>query len=165
MLGNRASPEARSHLCLCWASFLMTFATGEFLILAPGTTGHSKHPLPTKQEKTLESPLDCKEIQPVQPKGDQSWIFIGRTDFEAETPILWPADVKSWLIWKDPDAGKDWRLEEKGMTAGGQREELRPWQRSWGRRLGIRKGVIKPQEIPCSRASTPKPESVLCSPP
>ena len=107
-------------------------------------------------EKTLESPLDCKEIQPVQPKGDQSWIFIGRTDFEAETPILWPADVKSWLIWKDPDAGKDWRLEEKGMTAGGQREELRPWQRSWGRRLGIRKGVIKPQETPCSWASTPK---------
>ena len=58
--------------------------------------------------KTLESPLDCKEIQPVHPKGDQSWVSIGRTDFEAETPILWPPDVKSWLIWKDPDAGKDW---------------------------------------------------------
>ena len=57
-------------------------------------------------EKTLESPLDCKEIQPVHPKGDQSWVFIGRTDVEAETPILWPPDVKSWLIWKDPDAGK-----------------------------------------------------------
>ena len=67
-------------------------------------------------EKTLESPLDCKEIQPVHPKGDQSWVFIGRTDFEAETPILWPPDVKSWLIWKDPDAGKDWGQEEKGMT-------------------------------------------------
>ena len=60
-------------------------------------------------EKTLESPLDCKEIQPVHPKGDQSWVFIGRTDVEAETPILWPPDDKSWLIWKNPDAGKDWR--------------------------------------------------------
>ena len=59
-------------------------------------------------EKTLESPLDCKEIQPVHPKGDQSWVFIGRTDVEAETPILWLPDAKSWLIWKDPDAGKDW---------------------------------------------------------
>ena len=67
-------------------------------------------------EKTLESPLDCKEIQPVHPKGDQSWVFIGRTDAEAETPILWPPDVESWLIWKDPDAGKDWGRKEKGMT-------------------------------------------------
>ena len=67
-------------------------------------------------EKTLESPLDCKEIQPVHPKGDQSWVFIGGTDVEAETPILWPPDVKSWLIWKDPDAGKDWGQEEKGTT-------------------------------------------------
>ena len=67
-------------------------------------------------EKTLESPLDCKEIQPVHPKGNQSWIFIGRADAEAETSILWPSDVKSWLIWKDPDGGKDWRHEEKGMT-------------------------------------------------
>ena len=65
--------------------------------------------------KTLESPLDCKEIQPVHPKRNQSWIFIGKTDTEAETPILWPPDVKNWLIWKDPDAGKDWRWEEKGM--------------------------------------------------
>ena len=65
-------------------------------------------------EKTLESPLDCKEIQPVHPKGNQSWIFIGRADVEAETPILWPPDAKSWLIWKDPDAGKDWGQEEKG---------------------------------------------------
>ena len=63
-------------------------------------------------EKTLESPLDCKEIQPVHPKGDQSWVFIGRTDFEAETPLLWPPDAKNWLIGKDPDAGKDWRWEE-----------------------------------------------------
>ena len=67
-------------------------------------------------EKTLESPLDSKEIQPVSPKGDQSWIFTGGTDAEAETPILWPPDVKNWLIRKDPDAGKDWRWEEKGMT-------------------------------------------------
>ena len=67
-------------------------------------------------EKTLESPLGCKEIQPVHPKGNQSWIFIGRTDAEAATPILWPPDVKSWLIWKAPDAGKDWRQEEKGKT-------------------------------------------------
>ena len=67
-------------------------------------------------EKTLESPLDCKEIQPVHPKGDQSWVFIGRTDVEAETPILWPPDAKSWLIWKDHDAGKDWWQEEKGTT-------------------------------------------------
>ena len=66
-------------------------------------------------EKTLESPLDCKEIQPVHPKGNQSWVFIGRTDAEAETPILWPPDAKSWLIWKDPDAGKDWG-QEKGTT-------------------------------------------------
>ena len=61
-------------------------------------------------------PLDCKEIHLVHPKGDQSWVFIGRTDVEAEAPILWPPDVKSWLIWKDPDAGKDWGQEEKGMT-------------------------------------------------
>ena len=67
-------------------------------------------------EKTLESPLDCKEIQPLHPKGDQSWIFIGRTNDESETPVLWPPDKKNWLIGKDPDAGKDWRQEEKGMT-------------------------------------------------
>ena len=67
-------------------------------------------------EKTLETPLDCKEIQPVHPKGDQSWVFIGRTDVEAETPIFWPPDAKSWLIWKDRDAGKDWGQEEKGTT-------------------------------------------------
>ena len=66
--------------------------------------------------KTLKSPLDCKEIQPVHPKGDQSWIFIGRTDAEAETPILWLPDAKNWLIWKDTDAGKDWRREEKRLT-------------------------------------------------
>ena len=67
-------------------------------------------------EKTLESPLDCKEIQPVHPKGDQSWVFIGKTDAEAETPILWPPHVKSWLTRKDSDAGRDWGQEEKGTS-------------------------------------------------
>ena len=66
-------------------------------------------------QKTFEHPLDCKEIQPVNPKGNQSWIFVGRTDAEAENAILWPPAVKNWLFWKDPDAGKDWR-QEKGMT-------------------------------------------------
>ena len=74
-------------------------------------------------DKTLESPLDCKEIQPVYPKGDQSWVFIGRTDVEAEAPILWPPDAKSWLIGKDPDAGKDWEQEEEGATE----EEMVGW--------------------------------------
>ena len=74
-------------------------------------------------EKTLESPLDCKEIQPVHPKGDQSWMFIGRTDAEAETPIHWPPDVKSWLVWKDPDAGRDWGQEGKGTTE----DEMAGW--------------------------------------
>ena len=77
-------------------------------------------------EKTLESPLDCKEIQPVHPKGNQSWMFIERTDVEAETPVLWPPDVKSWLIWKDPDAGKDRRWEEKGPT-----EDETQWTWVW----------------------------------
>ena len=66
--------------------------------------------------RRLESPLDCKEMEPVNPKGNQSWVFIGRTDAETEAPIFWPSDVNSWLIWKDPDAGKDWRQEEKGTT-------------------------------------------------
>ena len=66
-------------------------------------------------EKILKSPLDCKKIQPVHPKGNQSWIFIGRADAEAETPILWTPDAKNWLTEKDPDAGEDWRQEEKGM--------------------------------------------------
>ena len=74
-------------------------------------------------EKTLESSLDCKEIQPVHPKGDQSCVFIGRTDAKAETPILWPLHVKNWLIWKDPDAGRDWGQEEKGTTE----DEMAGW--------------------------------------
>ena len=72
---------------------------------------------------TLESPMDCKKIQTVHSKGDQSWVFTGRTGVEAETPVLWPPDVKSWLIWKDPDAGKDWGQEEKGMTE----DEMAGW--------------------------------------
>ena len=74
-------------------------------------------------EKTLESPLDCKEIQPVHPEGDQSWVFIGKTDAEAETPVLWPPHVKSWLIRRDPDAGRDWVQEEKGTTE----DEMAGW--------------------------------------
>ena len=74
-------------------------------------------------EKTLESPLDCKEIQPVHPKGDKSWVSIGRTDAEAETLVLWLLHAKSWLIGKDPDAGKDWEQEEKGTT----KDEMAGW--------------------------------------
>ena len=74
-------------------------------------------------EKTLESPLDCKEIQPINPKGNQPWIVIGRTDAKAETPILWPSDVKNWLTGKDPDSGEDWRQEKKGTT----KDEMVGW--------------------------------------
>ena len=92
-------------------------------------------------EKILESPLVSKEIQPVHPKGDQSWVFIGRTDAEAETPILWPPDAKNWLIWKDPDAGKDWRQEEKGMTedemVGWHHLSILKWGWWWTGRPGM----------------------------
>ena len=89
-------------------------------------------------EKTLESPLDCKKIQTIHPKGDQSWVFIGRTDAEAETPILWPPDVKNWLIWKDPGAGKDWRQEEKGTAE----DEIFGWHhRLNGHEFGRTPGV------------------------
>ena len=89
-------------------------------------------------EKTLESPLDCKEIQPVHPKGDQSWVFFVRTDAEAETPVLWPPDAKSWLIGKDSDAGRDWGQEEKGMTEN----EMAWWRhRLDGREFGLTPGV------------------------
>ena len=74
-------------------------------------------------EKTLESPLDCKEIQPVHPKGDQSWVFFGRNDAEAETPVVWPPHAKSWLMGKDSDAGRDWGQEEKGTTE----DEMAGW--------------------------------------
>ena len=76
-------------------------------------------------EKTLKSLLDCKEIKPVYPKGNQPWIFIGRTDAKAETPILWPPDVKNWLIWKDPDTGKDWWQEERGLQEEKGRQKMR----------------------------------------
>ena len=82
-------------------------------------------------EKTLESPLDCKEIQPVHPKGDKSWVFIGRTDAEAETLVLWPTHAKSWLIGKDPDAGKDWGQEEKGVTERWDGWMASPAQWTW----------------------------------
>ena len=88
-------------------------------------------------EKTLESPLDFKEIQPVLPKGDQSWVFIRRTDGEAETPILWLPDVKSWLIWKDFDSGKDWRREEKETTE----DEMVGWHHWLGHEFGSTLGV------------------------
>ena len=94
-------------------------------------------------ETTLERPLDYKEIQPVYPKGDQSWVFIGRTDVEAEIPILWPPNVKSWLIWKDPDARKDWRQEEKGMTE----DEMVGWHhRLNGHELGKLQELVLDRE-------------------
>ena len=83
-------------------------------------------------EETVESPLDFKEIQPVHPKGDQSWVFIGRNDAKAETPIFWPPDVKNWLIWKHPNAGNDWRQEEKGMTE----DEMAGWHH-WHMDMGL----------------------------
>ena len=88
--------------------------------------------------KTLESPLNCKGIQPVHPKGNQSWVFIGRTDIEDEAPILWPPDAKSWLIWKDPNAGRDWGQEEKGTTE----DEMAGWHH-WvnGHEFGWTPGV------------------------
>ena len=89
-------------------------------------------------ESTFESPLDCKEIQPVHPKGNQSWVFIGRTD--AEAPILWPPNEKNWVTGKDPDAGKDWRWEEKGTTE----DEMVGWHHSLG---GLDVSLNKPQEI------------------
>ena len=97
-------------------------------------------------EKTLESSLDFKEIQPVHLKGNQSWIFIGRTDVEAETPIHWPPDAKSGLIWKDPDAGKDWRWEEKGMTDDemvGWHHRLNGYEFEWALGVGDGQGGLE----------------------
>ena len=87
-------------------------------------------------EKTLESPLDCKEIQSVHPKGDQSWVFIRRTDIEAEIPILWPPDSKSWLIGKDPNTGRDWGQEEKGTTE----DEMAGWHHQLDVRVWVNSG-------------------------
>ena len=99
-------------------------------------------------EKTLESPLDCKEIQPVHPKGNQSWVFIGKTDVEAETPGFWLPDMKSWLIWKDPDVGKDWRQEEKGMTE----DEMVRWHHQLnGHEFGCKLwGLVMDREAWCA---------------
>ena len=89
-------------------------------------------------ENTLESPLDCKDIKPVNPNGNRFWIFIGRTDVETETPIVWPPDAKSWVIWKGPDAGKDWGQEEKGTT----QDEMVGWHHQLdGRGFGWISGV------------------------
>ena len=98
-------------------------------------------------EKTLESPLDCKEIQPVHPKGNQPWVFIGRTDAEAETPILWPPDEKSQLIGKDPDVGEDWRQEEKGATE----DEMGGWYH-WlnGHEFEKLREMVKDEETWCA---------------
>ena len=96
-------------------------------------------------EKILESPLDCKEIQQVHPKGDQSWVFIGRTDVEAETPILWPPHAKSWLIGKDSDAGRDWGQEEKGMTEDemvGWHHQLKGHEFEWTLGVGDGQGGL-----------------------
>ena len=104
----------------------------------------------TVLQNTLESPLDCKEVQPVHPKGNQSWLFIGRIDVEAEAPILWPHDLKNWLIGKDPDAGKDWRQEEKGTTE----DEMVGWHhRLDGREFEQAPGVGDGQEsLACCRS-------------
>ena len=93
-------------------------------------------------EKTLESPLDCKEIQPVHPKGGQSWVFFGRPDAKAETPVLWPPHAKSWLIGKDPDAGRDWGQEEKGTTEAGWHHWLDGHEFEWTLGVGDRQGGL-----------------------
>ena len=96
-------------------------------------------------EKTPETSLDSKEIKPVSLKGDQSWIFIGRTDVEAETPIVWPPDAKNWLVWKDPDAGKDWRWEEKGITEDkmvGWHHQLNGYEFEYTPRVGDGQGGL-----------------------
>ena len=96
-------------------------------------------------EKTLESPLDCKEIKPVNLKGNQSWIFIGRPDAEAEAPIVWPPDAKNWLTRKDPNAGKDWRREEKGMKKGkiaGWHHQLNDHEFVWTPEVGVGQGGL-----------------------
>ena len=108
-------------------------------------------------EKTLESPLDCKEIQPIHPKGDQSCMFIGRTDVEAETPKLWPPDVKKWLIWKDPDAGKDWEQEEK-RTVRDQTTVSRTWVMFTRKRQDMRSSCLANHVTP----ATPVTETKNC---
>ena len=112
-------------------------------------------------EKSFESPFDCKEIQPIHPKGNQPWIFIGRTNAEAETPILWPPDVKNCLIGNDPDAGKDWSQEEKGMT----KDEMIGWHhRLSGHELEQALGVGDGQwGLACCSPWCHKTQTWLCS--
>ena len=113
-------------------ALLTTFFTAILLESLQSHLFYSMHRI-VVLEKPLESPLDCKEIQPVHPKGNQSWMFIGRTDVEAETPILWPPAVKSWLIWKDSDAGKDWKAGGEGDDRGwdGWMASLTQWTWVW----------------------------------
>ena len=130
---NISKRVSRTKICQFWSIFILAFSGRIFadLLTQPFWKSHLlwnwclvKESWAQKNwcfwsmvlEKTLESPLDCKGIQPVHPKGDQAWVFIGRTDVEAETAILWSSDVKSWLIGKDSDAGKDWGQEEKWTT-------------------------------------------------
>ena len=146
-LGPRGTRAQRSWLPACWrgrggaalvggVSELQTFFPSSPLCFPPFVLTHSRG-CTLKEgwalkisciwtvglEKTLKSPLHCKEIQPVHPKGDQSWVFLGRTDAEVDAPSPWPPDAKNWLIWEDPDAGEDWRREEKGVTE----DELVGW--------------------------------------
>ena len=103
-LSSQSYGSSRSHICMWELNYKESWAPKNWCFLT------------VVLEKTFESPLDCKEIQPVHPKGNKSWIFIGKTNAEAETPILWTPDVKNWLIGRDPDAGNDWRQEQKGVT-------------------------------------------------
>ena len=120
------------------------FKTGPFLSILLMTISSGTRPINWDlSEKTLNSTLDCKEIKPIHPKGNQPWIFIGRTVAEAKAPILWPLDVKSWLFWKDPDSGKDWWQEEKGTTE----DEMVGWHhRLNGHGFGWTPGVGDRQE-------------------
>ena len=137
---------------ICWHIECNTFTASSFRIWN-SSTGIPSPPLAfwaqknwcfwtVVLEKTLESPLECKQIQPVHPKGVQSWVFIGRTDVEAETPILWPLEVKSWLIGRDPDAGRDCGQEEKGTTEG-EMVGWHPWLNGHG--FGWTLGVVDGQ--------------------
>ena len=125
-----------SNSWVCLFTLFMGFSRQEYWSGLPFPS-----PRTVVLEKTLESPLDSKEINPVNPKRSQSWIFIGKTYAEAETPIVWPPDVKNWLIGKDPAAGKDWRQEEKGMTE----DEMVGWHHrldghEFGQALGVGDG-------------------------
>ena len=122
-MSQRISSFRRSSLCSKGNRWrLATFSETAWSQIRQKCLLHMQNKALTRKRESLNrcwikpGALDYKEILPVHPKGDQSWVFIGRTDIEAKTPVLWPPDVKNWLIWKDPDAGKDWRQEEKGTT-------------------------------------------------